>query len=333
MAEENKREYYRERRKLRTRQKWTKIGALLGGLLLIFASAWFVAGRIQAAADSRVLGAVSGPPPAGVSSVGTTTEAGGYVPAPPTTEPVDNSAWNIATPISEEPPVADAPDYRMLALPQNGRIDMSYFDNVTFVGDSLTQGLFIYDIFPNAHYCAYQGVSPRAIYSGQALNRHARLGGGTEVPLDAMEAQQPDNVYIMMGLNAMVGLSNEDVVYYYNEMVDAIRARLHPEVSFYIQSVTPVRPVNDPKFTMDRIHQLNNMLAKLAYEKGIHFVDLNEVLIGPDGWMREEYGARDGYHMNKDGYLAWRDYLTTHTAFHRRHNHLYTEGNPPVAPE
>lgn len=58
-------------------------------------------------------------------------------------------------------------DFRMAALPENTAVEKSWFNDVTFVGDSLTQGMQLYDEgLPNAMFCAYKGVGPNVIVNG-----------------------------------------------------------------------------------------------------------------------------------------------------------------------
>ena len=60
-------------------------------------------------------------------------------------------------------------DFRMAALPETPPVDVSYFTQASFLGDSLTQGMQIYDTgLPNANFCAYKGVGPNAVEIGRA---------------------------------------------------------------------------------------------------------------------------------------------------------------------
>ncbi len=256
------------------------------------------------------------PPPSSSasSSVAAATEAEAAA--------IDDSTWNFLGPVEQtaEDMTMTSPDYRMIALPENGRVDMSYFDTVTFVGDSLTQGFEIYEQgIKNAHYCAYKGIGMLQIYNGSIQRRY---DGTQEVPMEALVASQPDNVYIQLGANSMVNLSDGDIITYYVEMLDAMRGKLLPGVNFYVQSITPVRPDNNPGFNMDRIHSLNNALAKMAWEQGVYFVDLTEALAGDDGYLREDFAGGDGYHLSPSGYGAWVDYLVTHTAYNPKNPYL-----------
>lgn len=240
---------------------------------------------------------------------------------------IDPASWNFVGPLQQvtDEMVILSPDYRMLSVPENGRVDMRYFDTTVFVGDSITQGLEIFTSgIPNAKYCAYKSASPKAIYDGSILTTHS---GRQEVPLDAMVEYQPDNVYVLMGTNAMVAMGDEALLAYYSDMLDAMRERLHPDVTIYIQSITPTSQGADGRFGKDRIAGLNNALAQMAWEKGMYFIDLHEALAGEDGWLRPEFTQSDGYHITPLGYTAWVDYLVTHTVYKPMHAGLYLEGS------
>ena len=215
--------------------------------------------------------------------------------------------------------ITTAMDFRLASMPetQTAPVDLSYFDNAVFLGDSLTQGLQIYDTgLPNAHYCAYRGVGPSAVVNGTTCTR---VDGVQEVPLDAMVSYAPESVYILLGTNVLT----QDTDYtsflnYYSLMLDRIR-NLLPDADIYVQSITPVRPEvsADAKHAgmyAERFIRVNNDLAALAVEKGCYFLDLWEVLADENGDLKVEYAQPDGYHLLPAGYTAWVEYLRTHVA-------------------
>ena len=56
------------------------------------------------------------------------------------------------------------PSASLVALPEAGRVDMSYFDDALFIGDSLTRGFQEYSSgIPNAKYAAYLGAGPKPV--------------------------------------------------------------------------------------------------------------------------------------------------------------------------
>lgn len=213
---------------------------------------------------------------------------------------------------------ATAMDSRLAALPENGVAELSYFDFVTFIGDSITQGLELYDTgLPNAHYCAYKGVGPNAVVNGSTCKR---ADGTEEVPMDALLASAPRAVYILLGTNVLTRDTDySGFLAYYGAMIDMIRAAL-PSAEIYIQSVTPVRPEvreeeNHDGMYRERFRLVNNELAALALEKGCRFLNLWEALADENGDLRAEYAQPDGYHLRPEGYEAWVQYLRTHTVY------------------
>ena len=222
-----------------------------------------------------------------------------------------------------------AMDFRLASMPvtESEPVDLSYFDSAVFLGDSLTQGLQIYDTgLPNAHYCAYRGVGPNAVVNGTTCTR---IDGVQEVPLEALVSYAPKSVYILLGTNVLT----QDTDYtsflnYYSLMLDNIRALL-PDADIYVQSITPVRPevsagAGHSGMYGARFIRVNNDLAALAVEKGCYFLDLWEVLADANGDLKAEYAQPDGYHLLPEGYAAWVSYLRTHVA----HTEIVTPEDP-----
>ena len=92
-----------------------------------------------------------------------------------------------------------AMDFRLAAQPASPAVERSSFSDVSFLGDSLTQGMQLYDTgLPNAHFCAYKGVGPNAVVNNTTCRR---ADGEKEVPMEALASQQPRALYILLGTN------------------------------------------------------------------------------------------------------------------------------------
>ena len=124
-------------------------------------------------------------------------------------EITEDNTWNTLQYASTRPLTVQtlstgtttALDFRMAALPRTAPVEKSWFSQVSFVGDSLTQGMQMYDTgLPGAMFCAYRGVGPNAIVNGTSCKR---ADGVAEVPLDALAAQQPKAVYLLLGTNVL----------------------------------------------------------------------------------------------------------------------------------
>ena len=240
-------------------------------------------------------------------------------------EITEDNTWNTLQYASTRPLTVQtlstgtttALDFRMVALPRTAPVEKSWFSQVSFVGDSLTQGMQMYDTgLPGAMFCTYRGVGPNAIVNGTSCKR---ADGVAEVPLDALTAQQPKAVYLLLGTNVL-GTDSDYTSFltYYRLMLDMITQAL-PGTPVYVQSVTPVRPEVAAKkghegLNRDRLCRINDELAAVALEKNCYFLNLWEVLADENGDLKAEYAQPDGYHLKPEGYTAWVDYLCSHTA-------------------
>ena len=212
-----------------------------------------------------------------------------------------------------------------LALAENGRVDMSYFDDALFIGDSLTQGFQVYTSgISNASYAAYIGAGPRTFIEGTVTN----IDGETVKPIDEILAASPKKVYILLGTNAMETLTDEAFLEYYARFLEFLVPQLPEDTVYYIEAIPPVTQAKaaDESFTLERIRGVNEKLALLAYQHGMHYLDLYGALCGEDGYLKAEYAADDGMHLNNEGYSAWREMLITHTAYSA--SNPYLPGSP-----
>ena len=199
-------------------------------------------------------------------------------------EITEDNTWNTLQYASTRPLTVQtlstgtttALDFRMAALPRTAPVEKSWFSQVSFVGDSLTQGMQMYDTgLPGAMFCAYRGVGPNAIVNGTSCKR---ADGVAEVPLDALTAQQPKAVYLLLGTNVL-GTDSDYTSFltYYRLMLDMITQAL-PGTPVYVQSVTPVRPEVAAKkghegLNRDRLCRINDELAAVALEKNCSFLN------------------------------------------------------------
>ena len=323
------------KRRLRKRILRTMLVVLLAGVVL--AGGWFGIKQLGLLPQG---GASSSSSPVSSDPVGSSQA----VPTPvPTMPPPQNDLaaanttdadWNrmdyavrtLNTTVQPQGDGTTAMDYRLAGQPSGtGITELSYFDGVTFLGDSLTQGLQIYTTgLPNAKYCAYKGAGPQTVVNNTMAKR---TDGGQEIPLEALVASAPNQIYILFGTNVLVrNTSYDGFLAYYSQMIDMIQQAL-PGIPIYVQSITPVRPElkrTSPGLNKERLQRINDELAALALSKGCYFVNIWEALADENGDLKAEIAQSDGYHIKPDGYTLWIEYLRTHTEYIR--NVAYVPG-------
>ena len=239
--------------------------------------------------------------------------------------------WNTSTPVEQ---TIDTEyfntDHRMVGVPMLGTVTDSYFNTVTFVGDSIASGLGLYATgLPNAKYATYISAGVNSFVNNATMTN--AVTHVEETPMEAIAATQPDYVYFLVGTNNLVTQGNEDsFIAYYERLIDMLRERLNPGVIFYIQAIPGVQETvveSKPGLDNARIATVNDLLANLALRKGCYFVNIREALTNPaDGSQIDDYQVTDGVHFNPAGYRAWAEYLATHTVWNRRS--IYSGQNP-----
>lgn len=232
-------------------------------------------------------------------------------------------------PIRQENPTLTPITASLLKLPENGRVDMSYFDTALFIGDSLTQGFEEYPKsgFQNSTFAAYKGASPRTFIDGTVKDKTGEM----IKPMDKILSANAQKIYLLLGTNSLENSTDDAFLKYYHDFLTLLLPQLPKNVVFYIQSIPPVstqKAQSGEKFALSRIQNLNEMLSKMAQEHGVYYLDIYSALADETGALNPEWAAGDGLHMNEKGYAVWREYLITHTAY--RPDSPYLPGSPYV---
>ena len=209
-------------------------------------------------------------------------------------------------------------DSSVIRQPACGQVDLNYFSDAAFLGDSLTVGFSDYSInLGGALICGYTGVGPDAIVNRSAVKSSVR---GPEVALDVLAAAQPKKLYILLGTNTLTTLGASDrFLAYYGQMLDLLRQTLGDGCTIYVQSIPPVRPTvaaEKPGLATDVLRGVNEQLAQMAASKGCVYLDLWEALADGEGNLKEMLAAPDGVHLSAgNGYGAWVTYLRNHAKY------------------
>lgn len=186
-----------------------------------------------------------------------------------------------------------------------------YFDDAIFVGDSITEGIKLYEVMSNVTVLASTGVNLKTLYTKDAVT----LDDGSKVPiLDATAEYDPGKIYLMMGVNSL--LSDEETFREdYGKVVDTLVGQ-HPDAILYVQSILPVtdnyQKRADAVADNAKIDRYNEVLKELAEEKKVYFLNVAEVFKDAGGCLPDSASPKDGIHFSSSWYRTWFDYLRTH---------------------
>ncbi|MCI9331414.1 MAG: hypothetical protein HFG05_04475 [Oscillibacter sp.] len=196
-------------------------------------------------------------------------------------------------------------------VPETEAVEDTYFDGAVFLGDSRTEGLFLYSGLKTGHFFTAVGATVESVFSKENFQTES----GEKVPLlDAVAAQDCDKIYIMLGINELGWTKTKTFHDQYAKLIDRVRED-HPEAKIVLQSIPPVSAKQEAKKTYvnnQRIAEYNQVIRTLAEEKACYFLDVAAGLAGEDGLLPKELNF-DGIHLNPAGCKIWLNYLRTHS--------------------
>ena len=249
---------------------------------------------------------LSGDPPA--SAV---PRDGASAEAPTAQEPVRARVLEPAPPAEpEEPPASGEPAKpATMLVPESEPVEDDYFADAVFLGDSRTEGFYLYSGLEKGTYLYAVGATVESVFSKPTQETEA----GKVPMLDALAELECGKVYIMLGANELGWPKSEAFHDQYGKVIDRVRAD-HPDAEVVIQSILPVSAVQEAKGSYvnnGRIQAYNTILEELALEKECPYLNVGEAVTGEDGCLRPEL-TTDGIHLNTAGCKEWLDYLKTH---------------------
>lgn len=241
-----------------------------------------------------------------------TGRPGGPAPTPPVVQTPEPTPTPIPTPTPE--PTPTPMDFSQ-PVAESPEVEMDYFSDAVFIGDSRTDGFQLYSGVEGADFLSYNGLMVVEVNTKRVI----KTSSGEKVTIPtALAWKQYGKVYISLGVNELGYGDNDAYEQAYLELIDTVRS-IQPNAVIYIQTLAPVNPEVGRKHGMARyvtneqIDIYNEILHRVAEEKKAALVDVYACFAGEDGILAAEY-ASDGVHMTRPGYQVWLKYLMCHVA-------------------
>jgi lysophospholipase L1-like esterase len=198
--------------------------------------------------------------------------------------------------------------------------DASFFDQVVFIGDSVSLTLEAYSAatgsLGKAQFLCAGSMSASNMITGKILPEYPKGSGQTPAIEESVAACGAKVVYIMLGMdNIAYGTerATSDMV----TIINNITTR-NPDVTIVVQSVTPMADSSTSYSDMlnnDTITAYNERMAELCQENRWYYVDVAEAVKDSSGFLNQSYCSdygKMGMHFNYTGAQVWVDYLLSH---------------------
>ena len=230
-------------------------------------------------------------------------------------EKQENPAQPEKQPEPSQPDVTEMTSERILSsaalVPNSGSsVGDEYFDDAAFVGDSITEGIKLYEVMTNATVVAARGINPDNVFTDDQI----RTAQGNSTVMGALEAAEPKKIYIMFGANGVGWFTEQHFTDVYTKFVQAVKEQ-HPDSQIYLQSILPVTQEFDDSredISNDKINRYNELVVEIAEEQKVHYLDVASAFKDEKGCLPEDSNG-DGMHFGNKYYQKWFDYLKSHT--------------------
>lgn len=189
-------------------------------------------------------------------------------------------------------------------LPEFQQVDLQYFNDALFIGDSRTLGIMEYGGLEQAMFFANSGMSVIKLYDAEL-----KVDGMGKVSYeDVLNAKRYGKVYIMLGMNEM-GYEYDYILSKYQHILDEIQ-EVQPDALIYVCANLHLTKeaqgeiINNPDLDV-----LNSRIAEFADNQRIFYLDINPYYDDGEGNLNPEYST-DGVHIYAKYYTEWANWLS-----------------------
>lgn len=215
-----------------------------------------------------------------------------------------------APPKAAAPAVIQAPDVPAPKLGKDGRPEAGFTNahenfikiakggdvDCLFLGDSITAGWRGQKEIWNTAFGSYK---PANFGIGGDRTQHV-LWRITEGELDGIT---PKAVVLMIGTNNSKSDTEEGIAAGITKIVQIIRAK-SPNSKILLLAIFPRG--EEPNPTREKLHKVNETIAKLDDGKNVHYLDIGAKFLDADGTLTKEI-MPDFLHLSAKGYQIWAD--------------------------
>jgi lysophospholipase L1-like esterase len=240
--------------------------------------------------------------PAAPAKPGTATPpaAPASTPFPLPVQPPDVAAPKFDAKTGKESTGFLAAHGRFVAIAKEGKAQL------LFLGDSITAGWAGAgkDVWAKS----FSQWTPANFGIGGDRTQHVlwRIENGE------LETIKPKAAVLMIGTNNTGNDTAENIAKGVTKIVETIRKK-QPDTKILLLAVFPrgEKPASPEKANpgRDKIKQINAIIAKLDDKKHVHFLDIGDKFMQPDGTITKEI-MPDFLHLSPAGYQIWADAIT-----------------------
>jgi lysophospholipase L1-like esterase len=165
--------------------------------------------------------------------------------------------------------------------------------SIIFIGDSITQGLYVTTVRPNS--------------VNYGIGGDTTLGVLARLDTYQTAMQNASAIVVAIGVNDLTRRSGDELIQNYTRILESL-----PNVPIFISSILPVdESILGKKGLNSQILKVNDLLKQLASDyDNVEYIDNQNALDeNDDGVLDAKFHTGDGLHLNSVGNTAWASVL------------------------
>lgn len=200
---------------------------------------------------------------------------------------------------AEKPAAAsETPAPTRVVIENPNKISMNYYASSAFIGNSFVEGMIIYDLIDGTDYFTKIGLTVN-----DALTKCMDNSPYTVIE-EINRGKRYNSLFMMFGENELGWVNPETFITQYGVIIDKAK-QYQPQSKIYLLAITPVTKKvsekNVDNTTNERIAEYNELIKKLAEDKGVVYADIHSAVKDADGVLPEG-AASDGVHFGEEYY-------------------------------
>ncbi len=229
------------------------------------------------------------------------------------TDSTDTDSPIVNNPAVDDPdtdtPIANIPYDFSAPVPKSDTVSDEYIKKSVFIGDSRTEGLWLYSKMKATFLCE-RGLNVKTAREN-GLDKYDGL-----TVLEVLKNSDCENIYVSFGINE-IGWVTSAFISTYEKLIDDIRAA-KPNAKIYVQNIFPMsKESHDAAIygNNDDIRRNNEAILKMCEEKELYLLDVYTFFADENGNLKDSYDTGvDGAHFKAggQGYADWTTYIKTH---------------------
>lgn len=208
-----------------------------------------------------------------------------------------DASSNTSSQTSSEDTSTDTPAY-------SGNLteaELARFENCAFIGNSLMDGIYGYNIIPTADFYTRTSLNVKSVYTASTKTGKKPI---MEMVDPKNGAPSYDKIFLLFGVNEP-SYSDSKIKEYYSKIVQDLHA-MHPNAQVYVLSVFPItrKRSDQNKYGLnnERINRMNIAIQEMCDQNNATYLDVHSKLADENGELPAVNASSDGVHFKKNGY-------------------------------